>query len=131
MTAASFARAAVFWAVRTRLGAAGQAPRLSGSLALLKRPRLGFGVLAIFLYVGAEVTIGSVLTNFLMQPQVLGLDQHAAGEHLSLYWGGAMVGRFTSARLPLRRGACPAAPSLVRTAQNTAARTASATAMAR
>jgi FHS family L-fucose permease-like MFS transporter len=91
--------ALVFWAVRSRLGAAGEAPRLAGSFALLKRPRLGFGVLAIFLYVGAEVTIGSVLTNFLMQPSTLGLGQEAAGEHLSLYWGGAMVGRFIGAAL--------------------------------
>jgi FHS family L-fucose permease-like MFS transporter len=91
--------AVVFWAVRSRLGAAGQAPRLAGSFALLKRPRLGFGVLAIFLYVGAEVTIGSVLVNFLMQSSTLGLDQHSAGQRLSLYWGGAMVGRFIGAVL--------------------------------
>ena len=91
--------AAVFWAVRARLGSAGRAPGLAGSFALLKRSRLGFGVLAIFLYVGAEVTIGSVLVNFLMQPAVMGLGQQAAGEHLSFYWGGAMVGRFVGAGL--------------------------------
>ncbi len=51
-------------------------------------------MLAIFLYVGAEVTIGSVLVNFLMQPSTLGLSQQTAGERLSLYWGGAMIGRF-------------------------------------
>ena len=86
--------ATVFWAVRARLGAAGRGAGLGGSLALLKRGRLGFGVLAIFLYVGAEVTIGSVLVNFLMQSSTLGLDQQHAGERLSLYWGGAMIGRF-------------------------------------
>ena len=86
--------AAVFWAARARLGAAGRGAGLGGSLALLKRGRLGFGVLAIFLYVGAEVTIGSVLVNFLMQSSTLGLDQQHAGERLSLYWGGAMIGRF-------------------------------------
>ena len=91
--------ALVFWAVRSRLGAAGKAPSLAGSFELLKRPRLGFGVLAIFLYVGAEVTIGSVLVNFLMQHSTMGLDQHAAGQRLSLYWGGAMVGRFIGAVL--------------------------------
>ena len=58
------------------------------------RYALGFGVLAIFLYVGAEVTIGSVLVNFLMQPSILGLAQQTAGERLSLYLGGAMAGRF-------------------------------------
>ncbi|HEX4095628.1 MAG TPA: sugar MFS transporter [Caulobacteraceae bacterium] len=86
--------ALVFWAARARLGAAGRGAKLSGSLSLLRRPRLGFGVLAIFLYVGAEVTIGSVLVNFLMQHSTLGLDQQTAGERLSLYWGGAMLGRF-------------------------------------
>ena len=89
--------AAVFWGVRARLGAAGRATGLLGSLSLLKRPRLGFGVMAIFLYVGAEVTIGSLIVNFLMQPSTLGLDQQTAGERLSLYWGGAMVGRFVGA----------------------------------
>ena len=54
---------------------------------------------AIFLYVGAEVTIGSLLVNYLMQPSILGLDQRSAGERLSLYWGGAMVGRFIGAYL--------------------------------
>ena len=86
--------AAVFWAVRSRLGAAGKATGVVSGLSLLKRPRLGFGVMAIFLYVGAEVTIGSVLVNFLMQPSILGLAQQTAGERLSLYWGGAMAGRF-------------------------------------
>ena len=86
--------ALVFWAVRRRLGEAGRGAGFKGSLALLKRGRLGFGVLAIFLYVGAEVTIGSVLVNFMMQPSTLGLDQQTAGERLSLYWGGAMLGRF-------------------------------------
>ena len=89
--------AIVFWSVRERLGGAARGQALEGSLSLLKRPRLGFGVLAIFLYVGAEVTIGSVLVNFLMQSSTLALSQEAAGERLSLYWGGAMVGRFIGA----------------------------------
>ena len=87
----------VFWTVRARLGQAGRGAAFKGSLSLLKRPRLGLGVMAIFLYVGAEVTIGSMLVNFLMQPTTLGLDQQTAGERLSLYWGGAMVGRFIGA----------------------------------
>lgn len=86
--------ALVFWARRSRLGAPGRAAGLGESLQLMRRGRLAFGVLAIFLYVGAEVTIGSLLVNYLMQPTTLGLDQRSAGERLSLYWGGAMVGRF-------------------------------------
>jgi FHS family L-fucose permease-like MFS transporter len=53
-----------------------------------------FGALAIFLYVGAEVSIGSIMINFLVQPDVLGVSHKTANTLLSLYWGGAMVGRF-------------------------------------
>jgi FHS family L-fucose permease-like MFS transporter len=62
--------------------------------ALLKRPRFGFGALSIFLYVGAEVAIGSLIVSYLMQPRVMGLGEGAAGSLIALYWGGAMVGRF-------------------------------------
>ena len=60
---------------------------------LLARPRFGFGALCIFVYVGAEVAIGSVIVNYLMQANVLGLSAQEAGKHVPLYWGGAMVGR--------------------------------------
>jgi FHS family L-fucose permease-like MFS transporter len=63
-------------------------------LDLLARPRFGFGALCIFLYVGAEVAIGSLIVSYLMQAHVLGLEEQAAGKLIGLYWGGAMVGRF-------------------------------------
>lgn len=63
-------------------------------LDLLKRPRFGYGALCIFLYVGAEVAIGSLIVNYLMQDHVMGLQEQAAGKLIGLYWGGAMVGRF-------------------------------------
>ncbi|EGD60393.1 glucose/galactose transporter [Novosphingobium nitrogenifigens DSM 19370] len=63
-------------------------------LKLLRRPRFGFGALCIFLYVGAEVSIGSLIVNYLRQPSVLGLTQEAAGRMIGLYWAGAMTGRF-------------------------------------
>jgi hypothetical protein len=66
---------------------------------LLKQPRFGFGALCIFLYVGAEVAIGSLIVNYLMQSSVLGLGQEDAGKHVPFYWGGAMVGRFIGAYL--------------------------------
>ncbi len=62
--------------------------------ALLSRPRFSFGALCIFLYVGAEVAIGSLIVNYLMQAQVMGLAEQAAGKLIPIYWGGAMVGRF-------------------------------------
>ena len=57
------------------------------------------GTLSIFLYVGAEVSVGSMLANYLMQPSVLALDIRRAGGLVSFYWGAAMVGRFVGARL--------------------------------
>jgi FHS family L-fucose permease-like MFS transporter len=58
---------------------------------------LVLGAVAIFMYVGAEVAIGSLLVNFMSQPEVGGLTEKTAGSYLSLYWGGAMVGRFIGA----------------------------------
>jgi FHS family L-fucose permease-like MFS transporter len=69
----------------------------SNPFSLLKRTRFAFGMLCIFLYVGAEVAVGSLIANYLMQHDVLGLGAEAAGKHVSLYWGGAMVGRFLGA----------------------------------
>jgi MFS transporter, FHS family, L-fucose permease len=66
---------------------------------LLKVPRFVFGAGCIFLYVGAEVAIGSLIVSYLMQADVLGLGARAAGEHVPLYWGGAMIGRFVGAYL--------------------------------
>lgn len=62
--------------------------------SLLKLPRFSFGALCIFLYVGAEVAIGSLIVNYLMQAHVMGLQEQAAGKLITIYWGGAMVGRF-------------------------------------
>jgi FHS family L-fucose permease-like MFS transporter len=59
-----------------------------------KFPHLRFGALAIFFYVGAEVAIGSVMISFLGQPSMGGLSHEAAARYVSLYWGGAMIGRF-------------------------------------
>jgi len=52
------------------------------------------GAVAIFVYVGGEVAIGSFLVNFMGQPEIAGLAPEVAGKYLSFYWGGAMVGRF-------------------------------------
>jgi FHS family L-fucose permease-like MFS transporter len=55
---------------------------------------LVLGAAGIFLYVGAEVALGSFLVNFLGRADVAGLSEEVAGKYLSLYWGGAMLGRF-------------------------------------
>ncbi|MGI4877857.1 MAG: sugar MFS transporter [Janthinobacterium lividum] len=69
------------------------------SLGLLRQPRIRFGVLALFVYVGAEVSIGSILVNYLELPATLALSPQTAGERLSFYWGGAMIGRFVGSWL--------------------------------
>ena len=71
-------------------------------LDLLRDRRLLFGVIAIFTYVGAEVSIGSLLVNYLSQPGVLATTAATAGKLVALYWGGAMIGRFAGAALLAR-----------------------------
>lgn len=66
---------------------------------LLKRPRFAFGALGIFVYVGAEVTIASLMTNYLMRADTMALSGRHAGELLAFYWGGALVGRFVGATI--------------------------------
>ena len=61
-----------------------------------------FGALAIFLYVGSEVTIGIFMTNFLHSPNILNIPLEDAGRMVSLYWGGAMVGRLIGSALMTR-----------------------------
>jgi MFS transporter, FHS family, L-fucose permease len=87
--------AAVVWMFRNALK--GEKHEQSQGIAgfdLLKRPRFSFGALCIFLYVGAEVSIGSLIVNYLMQGHVMGLAEQDAGKLISIYTGGAMVGRF-------------------------------------
>jgi FHS family L-fucose permease-like MFS transporter len=62
-----------------------------------KHSHLVLGAIAIFTYVGGEVAIGSYLVNLLGQPEVAGLPENVAARYVSLYWGGAMVGRFIGA----------------------------------
>ncbi|KSV91332.1 L-fucose-proton symporter [compost metagenome] len=55
------------------------------------------GAIGIFVYVGAEVSIGSFLVNFLNQPDIAGLSEAEAAHYVMYFWGGAMVGRFIGA----------------------------------
>ncbi len=64
---------------------------------VLKHRNLVLGVLAIFLYVGAEVAIGSFLVNYFIQPDTGGLSEQVAAKYVQVYWGCAMVGRFIGA----------------------------------
>ena len=61
----------------------------------LKFPQLTLGILAIFFYVGAEVTVGSFMTSFVGLKEIKGLPAGAATIFVALYWGSLMIGRFT------------------------------------
>ena len=60
---------------------------------------LTLGVIAIFLYVGIEVSIGGFLINFFGESDIAGMAEKEAGRYVSYYWGGAMVGRFIGSAL--------------------------------
>ncbi|OWK31501.1 sugar MFS transporter [Sphingomonas dokdonensis] len=92
--------AGVVWTRRNRLK---EEQEQSGSifhpLTLLKRPRFAFGVACIFLYVGAEVAIGSNLVVYLSQPTVWNVPLETAGNYVPFYWGGALIGRFAGSAI--------------------------------
>jgi FHS family L-fucose permease-like MFS transporter len=67
--------------------------------SLWQQRHLVLGVVGIFVYVGAEVAIGSFLVNYMNEPEIAGLPESAAGRYLAFYWGGAMVGRFIGSAL--------------------------------
>ena len=92
--------AGAVWIFRNRLkGEKHEETSLAEGLSLLKRPRFGYGAACIFLYVGAEVAIGSFIVNYLMQSHVLAIPEQEAGKLIALYWGGALVGRFIGSGL--------------------------------
>ncbi|SHJ29251.1 sugar MFS transporter [Pseudozobellia thermophila] len=61
---------------------------------VLKFRQLRLGAIALMLYVGAEVAIGSFIVNFLGEPNIAGLAEKEAATYIPLYWGGLMIGRF-------------------------------------
>ena len=73
---------------------ASDAPPAGTKDSVWRHRSLVLGAVAIFVYVGAEVTIGSFLVNYLSQPDVGAMTERIAGHYVSFYWGAAMVGRF-------------------------------------
>jgi FHS family L-fucose permease-like MFS transporter len=118
LAAALLIVAGAVWLNRRRLKEAAHPGRsILRAFTLLGRFRFAFGALCIFLYVGAEVAIGSLIVNYLMQPDTLGLGAEDAGKHVPFYWGGALLGRFAGAGLlrlftPGRVLACVAAGAI-------------------
>lgn len=68
---------------------------LDKDLGALKFPQLKLGMIAIFVYVGVEVTIQSNLGALLAMPEIKGLDHTRISHFISLYWGSLMIGRWT------------------------------------
>jgi len=96
--AALLVLAGLFAMARLPRIAAENTPTTDSSVAVaLANPHLAWGIVAIFLYVGAEVSIGSLLINFIQE--AAGLTAAQAAPYLSVYWGGAMVGRFVGVGL--------------------------------
>lgn len=67
--------------------------------SIWRHRRLVLGAVAIFVYVGAEVSIGSLMTNYFAQKNIGNLSLADAAAHLKFYWGGAMIGRFIGSGL--------------------------------
>ena len=77
--------------------AVGDAEGAEGRTSILQFPSLILGAVTIFVYVGAEVSIGSFLVSFFAEPNIAGLEESEAAKYIAYYWGGAMVGRFIGA----------------------------------
>jgi len=73
-----------------------------GKDSIWRHPNLYLGAIAIFAYVGAEVSIGSFLVNYFGLAEIANVSAKTAAAYVSFYWGGAMMGRFLGAPL-LRR----------------------------
>lgn len=71
--------------------------KIEKNVGALAYPQLTLGILAIFFYVGAEVTVGSFMTGFVGLPEIKGVPAEAATIYVSLYWGSLMIGRFAGA----------------------------------
>jgi FHS family L-fucose permease-like MFS transporter len=67
--------------------------------SIWRHPNLIMGAIGIFVYVGAEVSIGSFMVNYFSQPEIGGLTEIVAASFVAFYWGGAMVGRFIGSAL--------------------------------
>ena len=71
--------------------------KIERGLGSLRYPHVVLGVLAIFMYVGGEVSVGSSIINFLGQKDVASMSQLDAKNYVALFWGGMLIGRFMGA----------------------------------
>jgi len=81
----------------SKLPAVTVSEKLDKDLGALKYPQLTLGMVAIFIYVGVEVTIQSNMGALLAMPEIKGIDHTKISHFISLYWGSLMIGRWTGA----------------------------------
>lgn len=74
-----------------------QEGKVEPGITAFKHKHFVWGWLAIFFYVGSEVTIGSILINYLKDPGVMGMEEAQSAKYLSFCWGGLMIGRLMGA----------------------------------
>lgn len=80
---------------RSKLPAITTSEKIRHDLGALRFPQLVWGMAAIFIYVGVEVSIQSNLPALMADPSILGLDHTKTVHYISLYWGSLMIGRWT------------------------------------
>lgn len=68
--------------------------KVEPGIGSLKYPHVVLGMIAIFMYVGGEVSVGSAIINYLGLPSVAAMPQLEASKYVSLFWGGMLIGRF-------------------------------------
>lgn len=81
----------------SKLPTVSSSEKLDKDLGALKYPQLTLGMVAIFVYVGVEVTIQSNLGALLQMPEIKGIGHTKISHFISLYWGSLMIGRWTGA----------------------------------
>ncbi len=82
---------------------AADAGKLADRGSAFAYPQLALGMLAIFLYVGVEVSTVSNLPAYLHEG--LGIQTHHLAPYVSLYWASLMIGRWTGAAGAFELGA--------------------------
>ena len=93
----AFLIAAVFALIKLPSVTSKDKKKVTGNVLKFRRVRLG--VIALTLYVGAEVTIGSFIVPFLEEPYIVGFAQQQAATYIPYYWGGLMIGRFVGSAI--------------------------------
>jgi len=71
--------------------------KIEPGIGALRYPHVVLGVIAIFMYVGGEVSVGSTIISFLGQPKVAAMSAIDAKNYVSLFWGGMLIGRLMGA----------------------------------